>query len=308
MDFVDSLRFGYGKNLLDHSPTESFRVRVLGPKRALKSPLEEFILNAKTISKNLKTPRLCLSGGMDSEVMALSFLAAQVNFEAVIIRFNADLNLHDIQHAIDFCEQHKIKYNFFELDIIHFFENQKYQPIIEKHKCPSAELASQLYAYSQLPDDLVVAGEAFRAFVGPEKVEFRPLSQLEATTIRYFAAEKKNSVANFHLMSSEAAWSVLKQSLKNPAPLVNDDHEEDFYRRKLDFYRACGFALTDRLSRTQKLHGFEKVKKYFDTQLYPDSNYQKKYRDTVKKIVPMSRAIEISFDHKNQFIKEIFQL
>lgn len=308
MEYFDSLRFGYGKELLDYAPTESFRVRLQNPNRRLKSPHEEFVINAKRISENIKNPVLCLSGGMDSEVMAMAFLAAQVSFEAVIIRFNSNLNQHDIQHAIDFCEENKIKYNFFDIDIVNFFEQQKYESIVEKFKCPSAELASQLYAYSQMADNIVVAGEAFRAFTGLEKVEFRPISQLEATTIRFFASEKKNSIANFHLLTAEAAWSVLKQSLKNPAPLVEDDHDESFYQKKLEFYRQCGFALKNRPSRNQKLHGFEEVKKYFDNQLYPQTNYQKKHRDTVKKKVPTARAIEISFDHKNQYIKEIFHL
>lgn len=308
MEFFESLDFGYGKDLLDYDPTQSFRIRLHSPKRTLKSPYEEFILNAKIISESIKNPTLCLSGGMDSEVMAMAFLAAQINFEATIIRFNLNLNQHDIQHAVDFCEDNKIKYNFYEMDIVDFFENQKYEAIVEKYKCPSAELASQMYAYSQMPDNVIVAGEAFRAFAGLDKVEFRPISQLESATIRFFAAEKKNSVANFHLLTAEALWSVLRQSLKNPAPLVEDDHEEAFYRKKLEFYRNCGFSIKDRPQRKQKLHGFEEVKKYFDDRLYPKTNYQKKYRDTVKQKVPTSKVIEISFDHKNQHIKEIFHL
>lgn len=308
MEFFESLRFGYGKDLLDYDSKESFRVCLYSPKRSLKSPYEEFILNAKIISESIKNPTLCLSGGMDSEVMAMAFLAAQISFEAVIIRFNLNLNQQDIQHAVDFCEENKIKYNFYEMDIVSFFENKKYEAIVEKYKCPSAELASQLYAYSQMADNIVVAGEAFRAFAGPEKVEFRPISQLEATSIRFFTEQKKNSIANFHLLTAEAAWSVLRQSLKKPALLVEDDHEENFYIKKLEFYRNCGFLIKDRPQRTQKLHGFEQVKKYFDDQLYPQTNYQKKYRDTVKQKVPTSKVVEISFDHKNQYIKEIFHL
>ena len=51
---------------------------------------------------------LCMSGGLDSEVMAESFLRADVPFSASIWKYKNNLNMYDIKHAIKFCKTNKI--------------------------------------------------------------------------------------------------------------------------------------------------------------------------------------------------------
>ena len=50
-----------------------------------------------------------MSGGQDSEVMARGFLEACVPFTPVLIRFENERNMHDIGHAIKFCERYGLR-------------------------------------------------------------------------------------------------------------------------------------------------------------------------------------------------------
>ena len=67
------------------------------------SPLKEAQRAAKIISDYGDTV-LCLSGGVDSEMMARVFLSCGIKFKVAILRFKNDLNLYDIRYAVSFCD------------------------------------------------------------------------------------------------------------------------------------------------------------------------------------------------------------
>lgn len=68
---------------------------------------------------------VCLSGGIDSEMVARFFLKAEINFSAAILVMNDGLNIHDIQYAYDFCDANNIQYEEFHVDVNQFFEKEK---------------------------------------------------------------------------------------------------------------------------------------------------------------------------------------
>lgn len=61
---------------------------------------------------------LCLSGGIDSEVMALAFMAAGHKFTAFTVRH--PYNTHDTRYAYRFCTEHSIQQEWADLDITEF--------------------------------------------------------------------------------------------------------------------------------------------------------------------------------------------
>lgn len=86
----------------------------------------ECIMAAKQIATRANQPiRVLMSGGIDSEVVALSFLFARITFKVSIVRFKNDWNLHDIIWAVKFCESHGIVYNFIDLDIEEFYHSRE---------------------------------------------------------------------------------------------------------------------------------------------------------------------------------------
>lgn len=66
---------------------------------------------------------LLLSGGVDSEAMALAFLATGNirRIKVCIMALEKSLNLHDIKHAIKFCQSHGLDYQIYELNLDEFF-------------------------------------------------------------------------------------------------------------------------------------------------------------------------------------------
>lgn len=86
-----------------------------------------------------KLPWLFMSGGIDSEIMALSFLKAKVPFLAVTLKFSNNLNWHDIIYAQEFTSHHQIKHKIIEFDIKKFFESDEFYQIARQTRCVSPQ-------------------------------------------------------------------------------------------------------------------------------------------------------------------------
>lgn len=66
---------------------------------------------------------ICMSGGIDSEVIARTFHELKVPFMAITIRYKDNKNEHDIKHAIKFCNDRRIPQTFIDIDPIPFLTN-----------------------------------------------------------------------------------------------------------------------------------------------------------------------------------------
>ena len=98
------------------------------------------------------------SGGLDSEVLAQSFLLAKVPFVADILRFSGGFNDHDIQYAIDFCEYHNVKYRVHELDIVEFYKSKEYVPIGIKYQSTQIAQIQLIWLMNKIDDAIPVLG------------------------------------------------------------------------------------------------------------------------------------------------------
>lgn len=85
---------------------------------------EELVRTAKYIrEKSLGHGRIyvCMSGGIDSEVIARSFLAADIPFTAIILRHTQNTNEHDIAYAFDWCQKNNVELEIVPFDVVKFF-------------------------------------------------------------------------------------------------------------------------------------------------------------------------------------------
>ena len=102
---------------------ENFKIWYPPCTREPKVWTEEIKLSAKLISQTInKDIWICMSGGIDSEVVADTFKDLAIPFKALIARFEDDINKHDIIHAQRWCLQNKIEYKFFDINIIDFLK------------------------------------------------------------------------------------------------------------------------------------------------------------------------------------------
>jgi hypothetical protein len=116
----------------------------------------ECIIAAREISLVAKKKlTVCLSGGLDSELVALSCFHARIPFSCVIMRFEDDLNIHDIEWAIKFCDAFKIPYQFFDLNFSRFSSSSEFLRIATEARCLAPLVVAQIKLFS----DLCKAGE-----------------------------------------------------------------------------------------------------------------------------------------------------
>lgn len=95
---------------------------------------EECILTAKKIREDTNLPiYVCMSGGLDSTVVAESFRLAGINFTAAIMRFEDSLNYHDIKYAFEYCKRYNIPFKVFDINVEEFLEKNLLEYSIPCH-------------------------------------------------------------------------------------------------------------------------------------------------------------------------------
>lgn len=117
----------------------------------------ECVIAAREIQKayGKKKIALLMSGGIDSEIMARSFLAAKVPMIARILRLKDDKNIHDWTWAVAWCEANKVAYQFYDFDPIEFFESGEYLQYAKLSQC----CLFSLLPIMKMLEDVVRRGE-----------------------------------------------------------------------------------------------------------------------------------------------------
>ena len=131
-------QYGYDDKIapLRLSPQQNFFVR---PGQCLRMPFDfraETQIAARQIFQTFgDSLLLCLSGGLDSEIMAEAFYYSNTPFRAAIMRMANDKNIHDISWAVTYCESRFIPYEFIDVDVDAFFKSGEYLEFAHQSQC-----------------------------------------------------------------------------------------------------------------------------------------------------------------------------
>ena len=80
--------------------------------------------NAKLMRDMYAEPfDVCLSGGIDSEVIVRTFKTLGIKFNTFIFRLEDNLNIKDVSDAIDICTELNLNYKIVDFNLRSFFEN-----------------------------------------------------------------------------------------------------------------------------------------------------------------------------------------
>jgi hypothetical protein len=145
-------KFGYNNEWFNarKSVNDAWKVEYGRCNRPTGTFKEECLTTARQIKEDAGGKVTVLfSGGIDSEVALQSFYLAGIPVTASIMRFNNNLNQHDITYAVIACERMGIKYRFFDIDIIKFWENS-----LLEYASPVYCLSPQLIATMWLVDQI----------------------------------------------------------------------------------------------------------------------------------------------------------
>lgn len=254
---------------------------------------------------------LCMSGGIDSECMALSFLAARVPFRVAIARFKDDLNLLDIQAAIEFCRRHDVEFEFLDYDIEDFFASGRHLEIGRKYRCRSPQIAVHIDILLRVDGLPVMAGNPIDIGThnGPRPTLYLPVEP-HASLLRALATEGKAGVPFFFCYTPELIYSFFQtrqfvrdlryferyECLRRHGGLwvtriwaLRWLFRRDAYQAKVKKYQQAGFQVQ---ARDQKRTGFEQVKVAVQKKTGApfETAFNELYRRPLEKLNPYPRG------------------
>lgn len=274
----------------DYAPGADFCVQVGECSRTPQSGFAESIKAARLIYDGLRdgqTLGLCMSGGLDSDCMAQAFLAAGIPFTTYILRFNNSLNWYDIQDAADFCESNRIPFHYVDIDIIDFFESQKYLEYAVKYRCISPQLAAHLYLLDKMDDVPILSWNPTPILLNKKNEAYPYLpTDLYFCYERFFKANHRPGVGLFFMYTPELIYSflrtpVLQNLILQRGPAAG---RASSYWSKCQAYKQSGFQMRPR--ETNKT-GFEMLKKFFAEKYGRSENvFNELFRVPLEEIFP----------------------
>lgn len=236
---------------------------------------------------------LCFSGGIDSQCLVQSFQEAELDFDLHILRFNKDLNSHDVDHAFKYCERRNLKLNVIDIDVLNFLSihNHEYgvrynsaSPHFNVHYKLFNILAEKGY------DGVIVGGNA------PLHTTYNNLwgtnyNKNAQNYINYTKISGFKCQGNFLSYYPKLSWAI---ALLTPPIIDYQPHKSNFsgnereywenlrYSQKIHGYRNAGFDITPQ---SQKYTGFELVKNHLENKTGDGWTFEKLYRHPLEKIL-----------------------
>lgn len=139
--------FGYGNTLFDPKEKSSENQLWCKYSRASREPMSfraECVQTAKIISEQAerlgRKPIIGLSGGLDSEVVVEAFIEAGVDFEILTFRFKNNLNSHELRFVHAFCQRHKLKPKYLDIDIHEWAYSEECKNLFNESQAASMNL------------------------------------------------------------------------------------------------------------------------------------------------------------------------
>lgn len=274
-----------------------FSTKVFPPKGKIETPSKEAEKSAFYYYKKYRNKKiiLCISGGLDSLVMAESFLKAGVPFFASIWKYKNNLNTYDIKTAIQFCEENKIDYEIEECDLELFYRNYLHFYYGVKYLCDSPQVAVHLYFLEKLSKKPGIA-----LFLPWESPSFDYDKNTQKNTLRiimhpcylayhrYFYLNQLAGTAYFLIGRSALLYSFLKLPIVKQ--VMNWNMKLKPYQIKTIMYRQGGF-----LSKPQKgkFTGFDKMKTVLIKKYGMDYNSTFRYPLSNSLSLPKNRELYI---------------
>ena len=120
-----------------------------------------------------------LSGGVDSQAVLLAAHHSGVPLSVYSLRFNNNLNSHDLKTAADIASRLHVKINYIDIDIIRFYSTGTYLTYISQYRNSSPQIAAHLWLYDQIKSDTnLILASANPVIRHGEKLEGTKLSPI----------------------------------------------------------------------------------------------------------------------------------
>lgn len=237
---------------------------------------------AVLISKNKNPIRLLISGGGDSEIMARSFIDANIKFDAAIMRYkvaNRIVNEYDIIYAINFCRNNNIVYKFYDLNILDGNWDFDYT-IIQSAQANNPHIFSHMWLMKKVCDDgfipVVGQGDPFMYYLNGNLI-FRERENI-CSWYKFVINNDLQAIPAFYHYTPEQLYAFISD-----CPIPENNTNEVC---KQQFYKQCypEYIIRNKRTGTENLTNLSLI----ETQLDPMALFCKEeYRLEYKQIKEM---------------------
>jgi hypothetical protein len=154
---------------------------------------------------------LMLSGGLDSEVVFHSFLSLGIKPKVAILKYERNLNLHDINYALRLCASRYISPVIVDVNVKNFFESELLN-FANLTKCSSPQINLLLYQANKIDGiPILASGENFLV----RKEGQSKIYDLEESKIisiyDFFIKNSRESIPAFFQYTPEVMLSYLQR-------------------------------------------------------------------------------------------------
>ena len=194
----------------------SFSIKFKADKEPLDISYKDALFRNASIMRDQYTEPfdVCLSGGIDSEVVVRTFKDLGIKHNTFIFRLEDSINAIDVSNAITLCNALNIDYKIIDFNLRKFFENDAlhYAEII---KTPRAGRLPRLMWFEML-DNIVITGEGEPYWTRDLATEETKsswsfhFSEDAYTNSRYTDIISKTAICDWYEYTPEIMWSFKK--------------------------------------------------------------------------------------------------
>lgn len=164
-----------------------------------------------------------MSGGIDSEAVASSFLSIGADFTAAIMRFSDGDNQHDIRYAEKYCRDNNIPIRYFDINPKKFWFSKDATRIVEISQCYVPGVICTMWLVEQIPG-LAVIGNGDPLVYKPVDIDHYVVRESEHILAWYKHMINSNieGIPGFHQYTPEQVLAVLDHPLTHQYVQEND--------------------------------------------------------------------------------------
>jgi len=203
---------------------------------------------------------LCMSGGIDSEVVALSFIKNKIPFIGIIFQHESGTNYYDIVYAHDFCKKYQVNHLIIYLKEYEFFTTGIEKYISQGYQSDTIGKYMQMFIFETVEKlggcAIICGGEPVFNTINNEICIDRGLGYVP--TLEWL----KNNNATHHLYFFEHNPEIYASYYKEPLVdlmLKNPDYFRSNYENKSTEKMMIHHKYWPEMRRRPKFNGYEGI-------------------------------------------------
>jgi hypothetical protein len=225
----------------------------------------ECINSAKLIYNQYKTPIICLSGGVDSELVLLSFIESNTPFEAISMIYkdgDTILNLDEVFRVKKLSNKFNFKLHTLEINIIKDLIDRRYKDYFIDNHYETYFLLSALYTQNLIVEECHRLGGV--PVMGGDQIELKfdqngvmsigeQCSYFGIGTLPWAKLKNIDVIYNFFIYTPNQLYSYLSLPELKTAKKIS-------YDLKFNISKKHGSPLLDKTNK--KMTGYEFINKH----------------------------------------------